>query len=86
MRMRSSSSAIEVLLKVARGNRPTSKNSGERTWSSRSTESVSMLAFDTLLRDLRFGRGAAIAVVIFTITAGLAVLYARLLGDDEERR
>lgn len=50
------------------------------------TESVSMLAFDTLLRDLRFGRGAAIALVIFAITAGLAFVYARLLGDDEERR
>jgi ABC-type sugar transport system permease subunit len=50
------------------------------------TESVSMLAFDTLLRDLRFGRGAAIGLVIFAITAGLAVLYARLLGEGEERR
>jgi ABC-type sugar transport system permease subunit len=47
------------------------------------TEPVSLLAFDTLLRDLQFGRGAAIALVIFAITAGLAVLYARLLGDDE---
>jgi multiple sugar transport system substrate-binding protein len=50
------------------------------------TEPISLLAFDTLLRDLRFGRGAAIAVVIFAITAGLAVLYARLLGDDEDKR
>ena len=48
------------------------------------TEPVSLLAFDNLLRDLRFGRGAAIAVVIFAITVGLAVLYARLLGGDEE--
>jgi multiple sugar transport system substrate-binding protein len=50
------------------------------------TEPVSLLAFDTLLRDLRFGRGAAIALVIFVITVGLAVLYARLLGDREESR
>lgn len=50
------------------------------------TEPISLLAFDTLLRDLRFGRGAAIALVIFAITAALAVLYARLLGDDEESR
>ena len=49
------------------------------------TEPVSLLAFDTLLRDLRFGRGAAISLVIFAITAGLAVLYARLLGDEEAR-
>lgn len=50
------------------------------------TEPVSLLAFDTLLRDLRFGRGAAIALVIFAITVGLAILYARLLGDDEDSR
>jgi ABC-type sugar transport system permease subunit len=50
------------------------------------TEPVSLLAFDTLLRDLQFGRGAAIALVIFAITAGLAVVYARLLRDDEEAR
>jgi multiple sugar transport system substrate-binding protein len=49
------------------------------------TEPVSLLAFDTLLRDLQFGRGAAIALVIFAITSGLAVLYARLLGEREER-
>jgi ABC-type sugar transport system permease subunit len=48
------------------------------------TEPISLLAFDTLLRDLRFGRGAAISLVIFAITVGLAVLYARLLGDSEE--
>src|SRR5690606_23345074 len=50
------------------------------------TEPVSLLAFDNLLRDLRFGRGAAIALVIFAITVGLAVVYARLLGDQEESR
>jgi ABC-type sugar transport system permease subunit len=50
------------------------------------TESISMLAFDTLLRDLRFGRGAAISLVLFGITAGVAVVYARLLRDDEEHR
>lgn len=49
------------------------------------TEPVALLAFNALLRDLRFGRGAAIALVIFAITAGLAVAYARLLGDEEER-
>lgn len=48
------------------------------------TEPVSLLAFDTLLRDLQFGRGAAIALVIFAITSGLAILYARLLGEREE--
>ncbi len=50
------------------------------------TEPISLLAFDTLLRDLRFGRGAAIAVVIFAITAGLAMIYARVLGEDEDER
>jgi ABC-type sugar transport system permease subunit len=48
-----------------------------------STEPISLLAFETLLRDLRFGRGAAVVVIIFAITAGLAFLYARLLGEEE---
>src|SRR5690606_4643706 len=50
------------------------------------TEPVSLLAFDTLLRDLRVGRGAAIALVIFVITVGLAVLYARRPGGAEGPR
>jgi ABC-type sugar transport system permease subunit len=50
------------------------------------TEPISLLAFDTMLRDLRFGQGAAIAVIIFAITAGLAILYARLLGEEDRPR
>jgi ABC-type sugar transport system permease subunit len=44
------------------------------------TESVSLLTFGTLLRDLRFGAGAAMSVVIFAIAAALAAVYLRLLG------
>jgi ABC-type sugar transport system permease subunit/ABC-type glycerol-3-phosphate transport system substrate-binding protein len=47
------------------------------------TEPVSLLSFTTLLRDLRFGRGAAIALVIFVLTLLLALLYTRLLRDEE---
>jgi ABC-type sugar transport system permease subunit len=45
------------------------------------TESVSLLALGTLLRDLRFGAGAAMSVVIFLIASALALLYLRLLGS-----
>jgi ABC-type sugar transport system permease subunit len=49
------------------------------------TEPVSLLSFTTLLRDLRFGLGAAIAVVIFVLTLLLALLYTRLLREEEPR-
>ncbi len=46
------------------------------------TEPIALLAFDTLLRDLRFGRGAALSVVVFAVAFGLALAYVRLLGRD----
>ena len=50
------------------------------------TEPVSLLSFTTLMRDLRFGRGAALAVIVFAIAFGLALIYVRLLGDEDHAR
>jgi ABC-type sugar transport system permease subunit/ABC-type glycerol-3-phosphate transport system substrate-binding protein len=47
------------------------------------TEPISLLAHATLLGELRFGRGAALSVVVFAIALGLAIAYARLLRDEE---
>jgi ABC-type sugar transport system permease subunit/ABC-type glycerol-3-phosphate transport system substrate-binding protein len=47
------------------------------------TESISLLTYGTLLRDLRFGAGAAMSVVIFAIAAALALVYLKLLGGPD---
>jgi ABC-type sugar transport system permease subunit len=44
------------------------------------TEPVSLYAFDVLLQNLRFGYGSAIAVIVFLVTFGLALLYVRTVG------
>ncbi len=44
------------------------------------TEPVSLYAFNVLLQYLRFGYGSAIAVIIFAVTFGLALLYVRTVG------
>ncbi|HEU4643183.1 MAG TPA: sugar ABC transporter permease [Gemmatimonadaceae bacterium] len=46
-----------------------------------STEPVALYTFDTLLQNLEFGYGAALSVVVFAITFGLALLYMRALGE-----
>jgi len=53
-----------------------------------STEPISMYAFNALLQNLDFGYGAALSVVIFLVTFGLALLYIRGLRVDlgEARR
>jgi ABC-type sugar transport system permease subunit len=53
-----------------------------------STEPISMYAFNALLQNLEFGYGAALSVVIFLVTFGLALLYIRGLRVDlgEARR
>lgn len=45
------------------------------------TEPISMLAFKALLESLRFGYGAALAVVVLVIALGLAVVYVRAIGS-----
>jgi len=46
------------------------------------TEPIALYTFDALLRDLRFGYGSALSMIIFLVTFGLAVLYIRGLGLD----
>ena len=50
------------------------------------TEPLSLHAFTTLMADLRFGRGAALSVIVFAVAFALALLYARLLGAGAEER
>jgi ABC-type sugar transport system permease subunit len=44
------------------------------------TEPVSLSGFTVLLQNLRFGYGSAIAVIVFLLTFGLALLYVRTVG------
>ena len=44
------------------------------------TEPLAMYAFAALLRNLRFGYGAALAWVVFAMTFMLALLYLRVAG------
>ena len=47
-----------------------------------STEPVALYTFNALLQNLEFGYGAALSVIIFLVTFGLAMLYMRGLGID----
>ena len=47
-----------------------------------STEPVALYTFNVLLQNLEFGYGAALSVIIFLVTFGLAMLYMRGLGLD----
>ena len=47
-----------------------------------STEPIALYTFEALLQDLRFGYGAALSVIVFTLTFGLALIYLRLLGRE----
>jgi len=47
-----------------------------------STEPVALYTFNALLQNLEFGYGAALSVIIFLVTFGLAMLYMRGLGLD----
>ena len=46
------------------------------------TEPISLYAFTVLLQNLRFGYGSAIAVIVFAVTFGLALLYVRTVGSS----
>ncbi|HEY9516650.1 MAG TPA: sugar ABC transporter permease, partial [Gemmatimonadaceae bacterium] len=45
-----------------------------------STEPIALYTFNVLLQNLQFGYGAALSVVIFLITFGLAIIYIKGLG------
>jgi ABC-type sugar transport system permease subunit len=47
-----------------------------------STEPVALYTFNSLLQNLEFGYGAALSVIVFLVTFGLAMLYMRGLGVD----
>ncbi len=47
-----------------------------------STEPIALYTFATLMQNLQVGYGNAMAVAIFVITFGLAMLYVRLLGGE----
>jgi ABC-type sugar transport system permease subunit len=47
-----------------------------------STEPVALYTFNALLQNLEFGYGAALSVIVFLVTFGLAMLYMRGLGLD----
>lgn len=49
------------------------------------TEPIALYTYAALLEHLRFGYGAALSVVVFAVTAVLAMLYLRAL-DPERRR
>ncbi len=44
------------------------------------TEPVALYTFDSLLQNLRFGYGSALAVIVFLVTFALALAYVRVLG------
>ncbi|MGE0826448.1 MAG: carbohydrate ABC transporter permease [Candidatus Binatia bacterium] len=46
------------------------------------TEPLALYAFGALFQKLRFGFGAALAVIIFACTFVLALVYIRILGKD----
>ncbi|MBX6362467.1 MAG: sugar ABC transporter permease [Gemmatimonadetes bacterium] len=53
-----------------------------------STEPISLLTFNALLQDLRFGYGSALSMIVFLVTFLLALGYIRVLGASltgEER-
>jgi ABC-type sugar transport system permease subunit len=50
-----------------------------------STEVVSLYAFTSLLQNLRFGYGSALAVIVFLVGFTLAVAYAHALGGPARR-
>jgi ABC-type sugar transport system permease subunit len=52
------------------------------------TEPLAMYSFTAFLRNLRFGYGSALAVIVFAITLLLSLVYIRVAGRPlfEERR
>jgi ABC-type sugar transport system permease subunit len=51
-----------------------------------STEPVALYTFNALLQNLEFGYGAALSVIVFLLTFGLALMYIRGLGLELGRR
>lgn len=47
------------------------------------TEPISLYAFTALFRNLRFGYGSALSMMVFSVSFLLALLWIRLLGSTE---
>ena len=47
------------------------------------TEVLSVVAHDTMMRDLRIGAGAAMSAIIFGASLVLALIYVRVVGERE---
>ena len=52
------------------------------TGGANSTESVSLYAYNNLMKFLDFGYGSSMAVLIFIIVFIISLLYMRVLGDQ----
>jgi multiple sugar transport system permease protein len=50
------------------------------------TETVSILAYDHLIRRLDLGVGSAMSVLIFVMVLGIAAFYTRILGAKVQER
>ena len=48
------------------------------------TEPIALYAFNALFSNLRFGYGAALSVIVFLVTFGLALLYLKGMGSLAE--
>jgi ABC-type sugar transport system permease subunit len=48
------------------------------------TEPISLYAFNALFRELRFGFGSALSMIVFLVSLGLAGLWIRLAGSTRE--
>jgi len=46
------------------------------------TEPIALYTFTSLLRNLRFGYGSALSVIVFLVTFAFAWLYVRKVGSD----
>ena len=53
-----------------------------QTRGAQSTETVSILGYDTLITRLNLGLGSAVSVLIFLCVLAIAVLYVKGFGID----
>jgi multiple sugar transport system permease protein len=50
------------------------------------TEPVTLYGFTMLLRNLRFGYGSALAIIVFAVAAAVAIVGGRLIGASRVER
>lgn len=52
------------------------------TGGANNTESVSLYAYNNLMKFLDFGYGSALAVIVFVIVFIISLIYMRAMGDQ----